>query len=138
MALSCLCLVAGTCVYLLFRPTTLLLFEWVESLGMLETVMAARQLFRRPESPWIEWTVFSLPYALWVLAYMLFVRAVWGRDPSPFKTAWLVIVPMIAIGAEVGQAFGWVPGRFDPVDLALIAFAAIVGSAQTWKKANER
>lgn len=136
MALSCLCLVAGTCVYLLFRPTTLLLFEWVESLGMLEPVMAARQLFRRPESPWIEWAVFSLPYALWVLADMLLVGAIWGRDPSPCKIAWLALVPAIAIGAEVGQAWGWIPGRFDPVDLALIVSAAVLGSKANMEKSK--
>jgi hypothetical protein len=44
---------------------------------------------------------------------------VWGRKLSRSSFLWVSIGPLLALGGEIGQAFGVVRGTFDPADLIL-------------------
>ena len=76
------------------------------------------------------WFVFSLPFALWVLAYLFFIEAVWGTHGLGHGfMVWSV--PLIAIGAELSQIKHIIPGSFDWGDLATIILAIVLGFSTT-------
>jgi len=73
-----------------------------------------------------SWVLFSLPFALWVLAYMLIVDAVWINSFSALRHAWFWCMPVIAIAAELAQIKNMIPGYFDLADLIAIMIAASI------------
>lgn len=102
-----LALAVGTGIYLTLRAPVLRLHRP-------SFLDASTPLVSAPGLP--AWVADSLPFALWSLAGGLALRS---------TRAWWVI-PVVGIGAEIGQLLGWVPGTFDPVDLLVLTLAAAV------------
>jgi hypothetical protein len=124
--LASACLLAGSVIYLLFRPTTLLMFGWADSLGLMELMATVRNRLHFSDGYLADWAIYSLPFALWVLSYMFFVSGVWGKTSSPWRVAYFWSVPIIAIIAELAQGLRIFPGHFDLTDLATIIAATIL------------
>lgn len=103
----------GGATYLLFRPTSLLLFSWLEKINMLDYIDTARGNinFSLP-----EWVIYSLPDGLWLLSYMLVIGAIWDFDLKHSAPA-LFFLPALALISELLQLPGIVPGTFDPGDI---------------------
>jgi hypothetical protein len=127
--LASACLLVGSVLYILFRPTTLLLFHWANWLGLMELIATARSHVHPPNGHLAGWAIYSLPFALWVLSHIFIVNGVWGKSPSPCRVAYLWSVPIVAITAELAQGLRILPGQFDPVDLVTIIIATILGIA---------
>ncbi len=125
------CLSLGSAIYVLFRPTTLLMFHWADALSLIHSVQRMRALASGLEQLFPAWFVLSLPFALWVLAYLFFIDAVWIHEQSSARFVWFWCVPIIAISAELAQIKHIVPGNFDLADLAAIIFAIILGFSTT-------
>lgn len=126
-SIASVCLILGSAIYVLFRPTTLLIFHWIDGLGLTHSVQLMRASVRGLANLLPTWFVFSLPFALWVLAYLFFIEAVWARSQSWARFLWFWSVPLIAIGAELSQIGRIIPGSFDWRDLATIFLAIILG-----------
>jgi len=77
------------------------------------------------------WFVFSLPFALWVLAYLFFIEAVWAHSKDRARFIWFWSIPVIAICAELAQVKHIIPGSFDWGDLVTIIFAIVLGFSTT-------
>jgi hypothetical protein len=76
--------------------------------------------------PWVR---FSLPDALWQLAFCLVVFRIWhGESWTIRKIAWCAAPIVIGVGLELGQAAGLVAGTFDWADLAGTAIATVVAA----------
>jgi len=129
--LAAACLLSGSVLYILFRPTTLLMFHWVDSLGLIESVGTVRSHVHTSNGYLPYWAIYSLPFALWVLSYLFFLSGVWGKSISLGRVAWFWSIPIIAITAELAQGLHIIPGHFDPVDLVTIIFATILGFVAT-------
>lgn len=130
------CLFAGTLVYIIFRPTSLLMFRWSDSLGLTGAIASLRTLsgFDRYLPDWI---VYSLPFALWVSFYLFLLRGIWWGSSSTARHIWIWCVPVIAISAEIAQSLGLIPGRFDQVDLiAIILCVALYSVAFHYRKSG--
>jgi hypothetical protein len=125
------CLILGSAVYVLFRPMTLLMFNWADALSLTHSVRLMRASASGLETLLPTWFVFSLPFALWVLAYLFFIEAIWAHAKSVTRLAWFWCVPLIAISAELAQIKHIIPGSFDWGDLAAIIFAIILGFSTT-------
>lgn len=121
------CLILGSAIYVSFRPTTLLMFRWADALNLTHYLEAMRASSSGLERLLPAWVVFSLPFALWVLAYMLFIEAVWAHSESWARLVWYWCIPLIAISAELAQIKHIIPGRFDWGDLTFIIFAISTG-----------
>jgi hypothetical protein len=121
------CLFAGSAVYVLFRPTTLLMFHWADALNLTHSVQKIRDSASGLELIFPAWFVLSLPFALWVLAYLFLIDSVWADSKSPARFVWFWCVPLLAIIAELAQAERIIPGCFDWADLTAIMFAIILG-----------
>lgn len=125
--LALACLFAGSALYILFRPTTLLMFHWTDAAAMLDSIVALRSHADFLKAFLPGWVIYSLPFALWVLSYLFLVNCVWGKSNSPWRAGYFWSVPAAAICVELAQGPHLLPGKFDPVDLATIIAATIVG-----------
>lgn len=106
-------LVLGTAIYCLFRDREIFLFELLRQLGLND--------FPSIEIPRnCEFLATSLPDGLWVYSFTRWLSIIWGR-----VTTWHFVPPLLAIGSEIGQVTGLVPGTFDSCDLFayLLAFS---------------
>ena len=122
-------LALGSALYICLRPDSLLMFRWAQAMGAGEGVRTVREATRGIAEAIPGWATYSLPYALWVISYMLAVQWVWRESRSTARLMWIAIAPAIAIASEIAQAARLIPGTFDWTDLALLVGASIVGSA---------
>lgn len=99
---------------MLYAPETLLVFHWIEYLGLGEIVRDLRQHAVGTAPPLHQ----SIPDGLWVYASTLLFAIPWlGSTFDHEVVAWLSLPTVLALGAEMGQAVGFVPGTFDPKDV---------------------
>lgn len=117
--ISTLSLFCGGALYLLFRSERLLMFEW---LGELRPFV----LSIRPKCVLYDWLIYSLPDGLWLFSYVILIGAIWSFN---MKGCILYSMPLIviALGSELLQVTGLVPGTFDWVDLLCYSLGAICG-----------
>ena len=120
--------------YLLYRPLTLRMFSWARSAGLMDAVLNMRKSAEPYRSALPGWAIYSAPFAVWMLSYMLFVEAVWNGKRCKARLLWILAVPALAIASELGQLFPIVPGAFDIVDL----IALILGAAGGYLLSNIR
>lgn len=120
------CLVIGSAIYVFFRPPTLLMFHWADSLLLTKLICTMRTYVHGFDKYLPVWIVYSLPFALWVSSYLFFIRAVWWNSTSRVHHAWFWSIPLIAIGAELAQSIYIIPGHFDLIDLITIIFASVL------------
>lgn len=102
----------GAAIYLLFRTTSLLVFDWVAKAHLSEVTFAARQLLSGIHLP--EWLLYTLPDGLWVYAVTSWMILIWKGNP-PFH--WLFVGLALAVGGEIGQAIAIVPGTYQHLDI---------------------
>ena len=93
---------------------------FARSLDRLQALAAAL-----PRFP--SFVVLSLPDALWSYALVAHFGRLWTHDEHRVsRVVWVSVAVTIAIGSELGQLAGFVPGVFDPVDLLCISVACVV------------
>ncbi len=118
-------LLLGSAVYILFRPASLLMFRWANDLGLMAPIHALRMHCIRVANYLPHWFIYSSPFAFWVVAYLLFIKAIWWKSQTPLRYFWFYFVPLIAFISEIGQYLKLIPGTFDPVDLLIISLCTI-------------
>ena len=111
----------GGLFYLAFRPKTLVVFGWIEGLGLVDEVNTLRDFFAPSLTFFPSWVIFSSPHALWTFSLTLFLALpFWGDVPwKSSKKIWLLIPLFISVGMEISQIFG-LKGDFDIIDLIAI------------------
>ncbi len=117
-------LIVGGGIYICWRVDHLFMFHWFDLMGLTTAVEATRAAAMplRPHLP--DWWLFSVPDGAWVYASVAFFGRLWRDGPLWAAAAWTGIGPALAIGGELGQIPGWVPGTFDWVDVAWYVGAA--------------
>lgn len=113
----------GGMVYVLFRPMSLLMFEWFDSVGLLRFIWRMRIDTTLLLPNWIE---YSLPDGLWIFSYSLFIGCIWNfrlNKSFPF----LLLLPLISVIDEILQMFHVVPGTFDVWDICAYILASVLG-----------
>ena len=113
--LSLFLLGVGGSIYLLFRPKTLLMFKWVESLGLNEYIDRLRDMVSGITLNHI--TLYSLPDGLWLASYIIVVNTIVSKDNKVNLLFWSFLLPAIAVTFEILQILGVIPGVFDVFDL---------------------
>jgi hypothetical protein len=107
----------GSLLYIFWRQPDLLVFSWIEYLHLDEFIFSIRETVSPVKKFLPEWVIVALPNGLWVYAMTICMGEIWLWEKSDFKYLWLCVGLYLGISSEVGQAFGFVPGFFDPVDL---------------------
>lgn len=107
-------LFVGALIYVVYRPTTLLVFRWIEWVGLEEVVAAIRaSAVGQWNAP--DWFLYSLPDMLWVTSFGHAVYAVLAGANVGLRhyVGWALLIGGGALLSEVGQWIGVVPGTFD-------------------------
>jgi hypothetical protein len=121
------CLLIGSMIYVLFRPTSLLMFHWADSLGLTVLIHALRSYSHSTAKFLPNWFVYSLPFALWVSSYLFCIRAIWWRSSCRSRYLWFWCVPIISVTSELCQHLRILPGTFDFLDLLTICLGTAIG-----------
>jgi len=95
----------GTVIYVGWRTTSLLVFDWMAICGIPADVF-------RPAANLPQPLLYSLPDGCWVFAGTSWMLIIWRR-----LHAWVFIFAALAIGGEFGQAVQIVPGTFEWNDI---------------------
>lgn len=120
-------MVIGGLIYLLFRTDSLLMFDWAEQLSLTTLIVRARAA-AAPLLPHVPAAVlFSAPDGAWVFSATSFFARLWHDGPLWMRAGWIGIAPAMAIGGELGQIVGLVPGTFDVIDM--IAYVTATAGA---------
>ncbi len=107
-------LALGAGIYVGWRSTELLVFRWIESCSL------GHLLKFRPEVELPEWLLYCFPDGCWVYAMTSWMLIIWAR-----MMPWVWVGVVMAVGAEIGQLWGVVPGTYDTLDLAFYIGAFI-------------
>lgn len=105
IALVVLPIALGTAVYVGWRSTNLLIFDWMAIIGIPDNVF-------RPSVNLSQSMLYSFPDGCWVFAGTSWMLFIWRRI-SP----WVFAVAILGIGSELGQGIGLVPGTFEWNDI---------------------
>ena len=119
---SILTLITGGMIYILFRTSSLKMFSWYQTIGLDELTNELRKFTFQFADKIPEWILFSLPDGLWIFSYVSLMLFIWKNSVSIKNIFWISIIPILAIGSEIGQLFGLVSGTFDFADLLLYLF----------------
>lgn len=117
-------LMVGGMIYILFRPETLLMFDWFEKAGLLHFIQGLRASFKgKLILP--QWFIYNLPDALWIFSFTNLMLLIWQLKLTKDSIFWILLAPTIGVLSELGQANGIIAGTFDPKDLFFILVASI-------------
>lgn len=122
--LSVLLFFAGGMIYLLYRTTNLIMFEWVEYVDLGNSIRYLRNEMAYYSLP--QWIKFSLPDGLWVLSYVIFMGTIW-KFKLRESLFYILLLPIISVFSELLQLFDLLRGTFDIVDLIFYLFASVLG-----------
>lgn len=117
-------LIVGGLIYILFRPETLIMFDWFEKAGLLQFIQDLRTSFKgKLILP--QWIIYNLPDALWILSFTNLMLLIWQLKLTKNSIFWILLAPTIGVFSELGQATGILAGTFDLNDLYFILAASI-------------
>ncbi|MEX2485432.1 MAG: hypothetical protein WED10_12755 [Brumimicrobium sp.] len=121
-----LSLLTGSLIYLLFRSSTLKMFDWFNYIGIIEPIKSARTQTLEFSTYLPIWFKFSLPDGLWVFSYVCLLQLIWIDRNIKKSIPWILSIPIIAIFSEFGQLTNLVTGTFDPIDLLFYILGMIL------------
>ena len=124
LALSFLSLTLGGAIYIGFRSTDLVLYRFLNKLGLKQALIDFRIICSSIDLP--EWVRYSLPDGLWLAAYLLVMNLIWRNHHSYLYYYLIYLMPALAILTEIGQYIGYCPGTFDSVDLICYIIPLII------------
>ena len=126
LLLSVLSLLMGGLIYIFFRTSTLKMFTWLDKLGLSETLRGTRDITLQYSDELPKWLVYSLPDGLWIFSYVCLMLYIWADTAIKKSLTWILVVPIIAILSELGQAANLVSGTFDIIDLLFYIIFSII------------
>ena len=120
-------LILGSYLYLKFRSETLLMFKWLENIGLDSIVSSIRNSSIDFNSHQMKHVIFSAPFGMWVISFCCFIGAIWHKDSFVSAIIWRLCVPFVAISSELLQFLGILPGTYDTIDLLVLIVSTIIG-----------
>lgn len=114
----------GGMIYVVFRSKSLLMFSWFDTLGLSPMVETIRMDYG--DKSLYAWVRNSFPAALWLFSYLMVVDSIWGEQKHRAQTAFVIVLPVIAILSEVLQGVGFLPGTFDILDIISYLLASVL------------
>lgn len=111
----------GGLIYLLFRSKSLIMFNWFDTIGILDFIQMFRNYFIGIKEIVPKWINYSLPDALWVYSFtstILLFESNWK-----VLKFWLLVPFLFGPLIEIFQLFRLFPGTFDLLDLLFTCIA---------------
>lgn len=117
--LSAIALLSGGIIYIFFRKSEPVFFNWIRAAGLDNLLNFARNGSLSLTRHLPEWVVYSLPNGLWAFSYALLITVIWKGSNSWLKYFWIASIPILVLGFEILQLAGFIPGTFCIQDIAL-------------------
>lgn len=121
-----LLLLVGAMIYLIWRPESLLIFNWIEIIGQDKLIYRLRYYITQDLSTPPEWVIYSLPNCLWLISGFFLFEVLWQGHFATNGLNWLIVFCLIAVGSEFAQLFHIIPGTYDNYDLLMMLLCIIV------------
>lgn len=115
IALAILVFIVGGVIYVSYRVKSLYMFGWFRFFGLDNYVDYLRSNIGAYRIP--NFVKYSLPDGLWLFAYFLVIKTIYGTEMSRAAIISYSALPLVAIGSEILQMFNLIPGVFDIYDL---------------------
>lgn len=93
------------------------MFDWYNRIGLSNSINNLREYANLIVNDIPHWFLYSLPDGLWIFSYISLMLYIWQNSISFKNISWILIIPILAIGSEIGQLLGLVSGTFDFADL---------------------
>jgi hypothetical protein len=117
-------LMAGAIIYLLFRSDSLVVFGWIDLLGLKSDVEKMREFFSPLSRLIPKQVLFSVPDALWTFSLAWFLEVIWNESNDRRITRQVFSISLIiSLGYEFFQYFYRSLGWFCFYDVAWIMIA---------------
>jgi len=117
-------LFSGMAIYVFFRDSkNMLLFHYLPRWSFMNTLYSPI----KSNSIWTDMFIFNLPYGLWCLSGLLFIRAVWLTEKN-CRNIYRIVYIAIVMSYVFLKLPGITPGTFDVLDLAFMGSFAFLES----------
>jgi hypothetical protein len=120
-------LLVGGLIYLLLRQEPVPGLRWLAQDQLWPWVQQFRHTTATFRLATPAWILFSLPDGLWSFAYAAIMSRLWAQQAGAAKLFWLLSIPILGIGFEVGQWLRLIPGYFNVTDLVVTTLGASLG-----------
>jgi len=119
-------IIIGTLIYLFYRKTSLLIFQWIDIINLKQVVIYLRELFNPNNNLYSNFFTHNLPDALWVYSFTSFLIILYDMKINRHVIIIYIIPLIIAMTSEILQLKNQIPGTFDYIDLfSYISFSII-------------
>lgn len=119
-------MLTGGMIYVLWRPDSLVMFSWFDSLGLRGNVDHIRELVLPYYSAFPGWVIYAMPQSLWFFSGLLAFDCIWAARDKAIYWFYFAGFSVIALSTELGQLAGIVPGYFDGCDFAALVLAGLI------------
>lgn len=118
-------LLFGGLIYVLFRSQSLIMFGWVNAIGMYELINLLRTYINANETLIPNWFFYSLPDGLWMYSFVSALIIANDYKWNKYKY-WLLLPILFGIGIEFLQLLGFFKGTFDVNDLFFYSVGVVL------------
>ena len=120
-------LILGGMIYIVYRPTTLMMFGWIDFVGMSDLVAEIRIVAPHFSNNFFsDLVIFSLPHGIWVYSLTWSYLLIWGSKKSIEVTVWVFSGIITGVGGEIGQLVGFIGGTYDATDVIVCVLCGII------------
>jgi hypothetical protein len=117
-------IIFGGFIYLISRPKTIFLFDWIRIIKLENASNTIRIFFAEYEFP--NWVKYNLPDLLWVFAFTSVMLIIWKGIDTKFKNVYVFSPLFIGIISEFLQYFNPKFGTFDIMDIVFYSLGSII------------
>lgn len=124
--LSIVSIVFGGIIYTGFRSSSIILFNWIEYIGLINLVENLRIFTLEYKDSLPLWFLYSLPDGLWMFSYSCIVLVIWKMEVTKHSLLCILSLLMFSIIFEILQYYQYVNGTFDIIDIIFFIFGGLL------------
>lgn len=128
-------LILGASIYILFRSSGLLFFQWFKFLKIYDKIFILRISALKYKIYLSDYCLYSLPDGLWMYSYVNFMIYISLRLKIRLLSIWLFMLPLIALISEILQLVKMIPGYFDVFDFLSYSLGVLIPLLFIYKRA---
>lgn len=110
---------------MLFRPESLVMFQWVNKLGFYSELLFLRKQSAVFSVNLPSWLIFSAPNGLWTFSFSALMVAIWGGKNFSIIFYWTASLWLVGVFTEFLQYLGAIRGVFDIYDIVAYTIGAV-------------
>jgi len=116
-------LFVGLSIYLFLRDENILLFCWINDIGLLNQIVSIRKYTLAFRESMPSWFIYTLPDGIWVYSFTICLGIVWYGSRCFYY--WLLIGFYMGVISELLQLFNIIRGTFCMNDM-IVNFISLI------------